>query len=175
MSYVVFCLITTTYVLQMDRMWQPDISYMVGNDAEGFSTFIIELRRLVTDHPRCRDLVADHPDLSSTSNNKVLRKVKDPDTHRIQPESLFHIKLEAEAEEGVEETSSIILVMRCDNLDVIGFINMQDRRACCYEPGSHRELPGGFYSKLLQWWDHGSEAGQDLHGGSRARAIALHR
>ena len=170
MSYVVFCLITTTYVLQMDRMWQPDISYMVGNDAEGFSTFIIELRRLVTDHPRCRDLVADHPDLSSTSNNKVLQY-----SHRIQPESLFHIKLEAEAEEGVEETPSIILVMRCDNLDVIGFINMQDRRAFCYEPGSHRELPGGFYSKLLQWWDHGSEAGQDLHGGSRARAIALHR
>jgi len=141
----------------MDRMWQPDISYMVGNDAEGFSTFIIELRRLVTDHPRCRDLVAGHPDLSSTSNNKVLRKVNDPDTHRIQPESLFHIKLEAEAEEGVEETSSIILVMRCDNLDVIGFINMQGRRACCYEPGSHRELPGGFYSKLLQWWDHGRD------------------
>ncbi|CAD6255288.1 unnamed protein product [Miscanthus lutarioriparius] len=93
---------------KMDTIWQPDISYMVGNDAEGFSTFIIELRRLVTDHPRCRDLVADHPDLSSTSNNKVLRKVTD----RIQPESLFHIKLEAEAEEGVEETSSIILVMR---------------------------------------------------------------
>jgi len=154
MSYVVFCLITTTYVLQMDRMWQPDISYMVGNDAEGFSTFIIELRRLVTDHPRCRDLVADHPDLSSTSNNKVLRNVlKDPDTHRIQPESLFHIKLEAEAEEGVEETSSIILVMRCDNLDVIGFINMQDR-ACCYEPGSRRVLPEEYSSKLLQWWDY---------------------
>jgi len=155
MSYVVFCLITTTYVLQMDRMWQPDISYMVGNDAGGFSTFIIELRRLVTDHPRCRDLVADHPDLSSTSNNKVLRKVNMqevnltyPDTRRIQPESLFHIKLEAEAEEGVEETSSIILVMRCDNLDVIGFINMQDR-ACCYEPGSRRELPREYSSKIL--------------------------
>ena len=156
MSYVVFCLITTTYVLQMDRMWQPDISYMVGNDAEGFSTFIIELRRLVTDHPRCRDLVADHPDLSSTSNNKVLRKVNMqevnltfPDTQRIQRESLFHIKLEAEAEEGVEKTSSIVLVMRCDNLDVIGFINMQDRRAFCYEPGSHRELPGEYTPCLV--------------------------
>ena len=137
MSYVVFCLITTTYVLQMDRMWQPDISYMVGNDAEGFSTFIIELRRLVTDHPRCRDLVADHPDLSSTSNNKVLQY-----SHRIPPEILFHhIKLEAEAEEGVEETSSIILVMRCDNLDVIGFINMQDRRAFCYSGGGTTEAP----------------------------------
>jgi len=159
MSYVVFCLITTTYVLQMDRMWQPDISYMVGNDAEGFSTFIIELRRLVTDHPRCRDLVADHPDLSSTSNNKVLRNVlKDPDTHRIQPESLFHhIKLEAEAEEGVEETSSIILVMRCDNLDVIGFIKMQGRRAFSYEPGSRPELSGEYSSKLLQWWNYGRD------------------
>jgi len=158
MSYVVFCLITTTYVLQMDRMWQPDISYMVGNDAEGFSTFIIELRRLVTEHPRCRDLVADHPDLSSTSNNKVLRNVlKDPDTHRIQPESLFHIKLEAEAEEGVEETSSIILVMRCDNLDVIGFIKMQGRRAFSYEPGSRPELSGEYSSKLLQWWNYGRD------------------
>ncbi|XP_066336727.1 uncharacterized protein [Miscanthus floridulus] len=139
-----------------------DISYMVGNDAEGFSTFIIELRRLVTDHPRCRDLVADHPDLSSTSNNKVLRKVEDPDTRRIQPESLFHIKLEAEAEEGVEETSSIILVMRCDNLDVIGFINMQDRRAFCYEPGSRVELPGEYRSKPLHWWDYGRDREQIL-------------
>jgi len=152
----------------MDRMWQPDISYMVGNDAEGFSTFIIELRRLVTDHPRCRDLVADHPDLSSTSNNKVLRKVNMqevnltyPDTRRIQPESLFHIKLEAEAEEGVEETSSIILVMRCDNLDVIGFINMQDRRAFCYEPGSRRVLPRAYSSKILYWgWDYGRDREQ---------------
>jgi len=147
----------------MDRMWQPDISYMVGNDAEGFSTFIIELRRLVTDHPRCRDLVADHPDLSSTSNNKVLRNVlKDPDTHRIQPESLFHhIKLEAEAEEGVEETSSIILVMRCDNLDVIGFI--KDRRAFYYVPGSRRELPEEYSSILLEWWgDYGRDREQIL-------------
>ena len=159
MSYVVFCLITTTYVLQMDRMWQPDISYMVGNDAEGFSTFIIELRRLVTDHPRCRDLVADHPDLSSTSNNIVLQY-----SHRIQRESLFHIKLEAEEEEGVEETSSIILVMRCDNLDVIGFINMQDRRACCYEPGPRRELPGEYSSKLLQWWVHQSGDREQILG-----------
>ncbi|CAD6255294.1 unnamed protein product [Miscanthus lutarioriparius] len=145
------------------RMWQPDISYMVGNDAEGFSTFIIELRRLVTDHPRCRDLVANHPDLSSRSNNKVLRKVNltYPDTHRIQSESLFHIKLEAEAEEGVEKTSSIILVMRCDDLDVIGFINMQDRRAFCYEPGSRRELPGEYSSKLLRW-DYGRDREQIL-------------
>ena len=168
MSYVVFCLITTTYVLQMDRMWQPDISYMVGNDAEGFSTFIIELRRLVTDHPRCRDLVADHPDLSSTSNNKVLRKVNDPDTHRIQPESLFHIKLEAEAEEGVEETSSIILVMRCDNLDVIGFINMQDRACCCYEPGSRRELPREYRSKILEWgWGYYGRDREQILGPAR--------
>ena len=168
MSYVVFCLITTTYVLQMDRMWQPDISYMVGNDAEGFSTFIIELRRLVTDHPRCRDLVADHPDLSSTSNNKVLRNVlKDPDTHRIQPESLFHIKLEAEAEEGVEETSSIILVMRCDNLDVIGFINMQDRRPFCYEPDSRRVLPAEYISRLLQWWGYYGRDRKQILGPAR--------
>ena len=174
MSYVVFCLITTTYVLQMDRMWQPDISYMVGNDAEGFSTFIIELRRLVTDHPRCRDLVADHPDLSSTSNNKVLRKVNMqevnltyPDTRRIQPESLFHIKLEAEAEEGVEETSSIILVMRCDNLDVIGFINMQDRRPFCYEPDSRRVLPAEYISRLLQWWGYYGRDRKQILGPAR--------
>jgi len=91
------------------RKRQADISYMVGNDAEGFSTFINELRRLVADHPRCRDLMADHPDPSSTRNHPVLRQR----SVTIQPDSLFHIKLEAEAEaeEGVEETSSIILVI----------------------------------------------------------------
>ncbi|XP_066336712.1 uncharacterized protein [Miscanthus floridulus] len=154
------------------RMWQPDICYMVGNDAEGFSTFIIELRRLVTDHPRCRDLVADHPDLSSTSNNKVLQReedeyLTDPDTHLIPPEILFHIKLEAEAEEGVEETSSIILVMRCDNLDVIGFINMQDRRAFCYEPDSRRVLPREYSSKILQWWGYYGRDREQILGPAR--------
>ena len=39
--------------------------------------------------------------------------------------------------------------MRCDNLDVIGFINMQDRACCCYEPGSRRELPREYSSKIL--------------------------
>lgn len=131
---------------------------MVGDDAEGFSTFITELCRLVGDHPRCRDLMADHLDLSSTCNHPVVRKGRgisitseedehwllDLDTRHIQPESLFYIKLEAEeAVDGVDKTSAITLVMRDDKLDVIGFINQDGDY--CYELG-YRQLPSVFCS-----------------------------
>jgi len=109
---------------------QPDISYTIGDDGEGFSTFITELRRLVADHPLCKDLMADHPELSSTRNHPVLCSrhggVKgEPEV--VQYDRLFHMKLQA-VDEGVEETSSITLVMRNGNLDVIGRLHEPERR-----------------------------------------------
>ena len=89
---------------------QPDISYTIGDDGEGFSTFITELRRLVANHPLCKDLMADHPELSSTRNHPVLCSrhggVKgEPEV--VQYDRLFHMKLQAVDDQGVEETSSI--------------------------------------------------------------------
>lgn len=111
----------------------PDISYTVGDDAEGFSKFITELRRLVAEHPRCKDLMADHPQLSSTHNHpvlprgRVITRESKMSQAQMKPEMLFHIKLQAEAVEGVDETLSITLVLRDDNLDVIGFIKKKWR------------------------------------------------
>jgi hypothetical protein len=137
--------------MEFDRQpRQPDISYKVGDDAEGFSRFITELRRLVTEHPRCKDLMADHPELSSTPNHPVLRNGRRI-TRRIKPERLFHIKLEAG--EGVK-TSSITLFMRDDNLDVIGFIN---KNGHCYELADgqtstvSQQLPSEYEPKFLRW------------------------
>jgi hypothetical protein len=113
--------------------------------------------------------MADHPELSSTRDHPVLRNgQRRITTGQIKPERLFHIKLEVV--EGVDQTSSIItLLMRDDNLDVIGFINNQD--GGCYELGDRTDslkvLPLEYGSKILPW---GKDYGSILNDKSREEA-----
>jgi hypothetical protein len=136
---------------------EPDISYIVGDDAEGFNSFVTELRTLVAEQPRCKDLMADHPELSSTRNHHPVlpkvRVIREEYRLYIKPaERLFRIKLEVV--DAVNKTSWITLLMRGDNLDVIGFIN---QNGVCYElgnPGSQQLPPPlGYESKCLGWVD----------------------
>jgi hypothetical protein len=136
---------------------EPDISYIVGDDAEGFNRFVTELRTLAAEQPRCKDLMADHPELSSTRNHHPVlpkvRVIREEYRLYIKPaERLFRIKLEVV--DAVNKTSWITLLMRGDNLDVIGFIN---QNGVCYElgnPGSQQLPPPlGYESKCLGWVD----------------------
>jgi hypothetical protein len=154
---------------------QPDLSYTVGDDAKGFSTFIIELRRLVAEHPHCKDLLADHPQLSSTHNHPVLPRKRVGDKKKSQahmkPEMLFHIKLEA-VDHGVE-TSSITLVIRDDNLDVIGFIS---KNGHCYElrGDDKADLPSEYGSESLRWRQGGILLEDSTGLGKTFAADAVH-
>jgi hypothetical protein len=91
---------------------EPDISYIVGDDAEGFNSFVTELRTLVAEQPRCKDLMADHPELSSTRNHHPVlpkvRVIREEYRFYIKPaERLFRIKLEVV--DAVNKTSWITL------------------------------------------------------------------
>jgi hypothetical protein len=91
---------------------EPDISYIVGDDAEGFNRFVTELRTLAAEQPRCKDLMADHPDLSSTRNHHPVlpkvRVIREEYRFYIKPaERLFRIKLEVV--DAVNKTSWITL------------------------------------------------------------------
>jgi hypothetical protein len=97
--------------------------------------------------------MADHPTrLSSTHNHPVLPREPYMYWAHMKPKRLTHIKLEAV--EGVDKTSSsITLVMRDDNLDVISFINQDGD---CYVPGDS-QLPSEYKPKFLFWGkDYGS-------------------
>jgi hypothetical protein len=99
--------------------------YTIG-DEMSFTEFIMALRRIVADHPYREELLDGHDllNLSSSREHPVLAR------HRSkEPVRWLRIKLQVEEEEG-KEPSWTILIMRDDNLYVLGFIN---KRGDCYE------------------------------------------
>ena len=95
----------------------PTVVYMVGHDAMSFIEFIIALRRILADHPSREDILDGHKflNLYSTREHPLLAK-----NHPRQPERWLHVKLQVEEKGKVSWTT---LVMRGDNLYVLGFFN----------------------------------------------------
>jgi len=90
---------------------------MVGHDAMSFIEFIIALRRILADHPSREDILDGHKflNLYSTREHPLLAKIRPR-----QPERWLHVKLQVEEKGKVSWTA---LVMRGDNLYVLGFFN----------------------------------------------------
>jgi virulence-associated protein VapD len=91
--------------------------YTIGDEVS-FISFMIDLRRMITDRPVCKDILDEHKDrnLSSTHEHPLL-----PRQHARHPERWLHVKLQVAGKEMLWTT----LLMRDDNLYVHGFINKQ--------------------------------------------------
>jgi len=90
---------------------------MVGHDAMSFIEFIIALRRILADHPSREDILDGHKflNLYSTREHPLLAKIGPRQQVRW-----LHVKLQVEEKGKVSWTT---LVMRGDNLYVLGFFN----------------------------------------------------
>ena len=124
-----------------------DLSYTIG-DHRSFTDFIKDLRGILADHQDREDICDRQirhvdPNISSSRKHPLL-----PKPLAEQPARWIRIKL-LHVVKG-KETTSITLVMRDDNVDVVGFINQNgDRR---YELGYRRTmLPAEPNSVLLGW------------------------
>ena len=122
------------------------VVYTVG-DEMSFTEFIMALRGILAGHPDREDILDGHDylNLSFTREHPVLPKVQDAE----QPGRWLHIKLQVV--EG-EETFWTTLLMRDDNLYVLGFKNQQgDVYGLVDNRSSVSMLPGGLEAKTLRW------------------------
>ena len=118
-----------------------EVVYTIGDELS-FMSFMMELRRILANHPDHEDILDRHYDsnLSSTREHPLLPK------QRAEPARWLHIKLQ------VKEETSTTLLMRDDNLYICGFMNQQ---GVCYELlddwDSEKLLPSEYNSKRLHW------------------------
>jgi len=124
-----------------------DLTYTVG-DHRSFTEFIKNLRGILADHQDREDIYDRHvdPNISSSRKHPLL-----PKPRAEQPVRWIRIKLQVV--EGEESSSSATLLMRDDNVDVIGFIN---QFGVCYDfadrnRSGRRMLPPKYKSVLLGW------------------------
>ncbi|XP_039824564.1 uncharacterized protein LOC120686425 isoform X3 [Panicum virgatum] len=119
-----------------------EVVYTIGDELS-FMSFMMELRRILANHPDHEDILDRHYDsnLSSTREHPLL-----PKQRAEQPARWLHIKLQ------VKEETSTTLLMRDDNLYICGFMNQQ---GVCYELlddwDSEKLLPSEYNSKRLHW------------------------
>ena len=122
------------------------VVYTVG-DEMSFTEFIMALRGILAGHQDREDILDGHDylNLSFTREHPVLPKVQDAE----QPGRWLHIKLQVV--EG-EETFWTTLLMRDDNLYVLGFMNQQ---GVVYELVDNKSsvtmLPGRYKAKHQVW------------------------
>jgi hypothetical protein len=125
-------------IIVKDKLLQP-----TEIERTDFTGFIGALRGILADHLDHEDICDRHEDtnLSSFKTHPLLAK---PLADQ-QPARWIHIRLQVVNEQG---TSSTTLVLRDDNVDVIGFRN---NKGDWYELGNRRMLPPEYRSKLLDW------------------------
>jgi len=123
------------------------VTYTIG-DHRSFTEFIKDLRGILADHQDREDICDRHmdPNLSGSRKHPLL-----PKPRVEQPVRWIRIKLQVV--EGEESSSSATLLMRDDNVDVIGFINQS---GVCYDfadqnRSCRRMLPPKYKSVLLGW------------------------
>jgi hypothetical protein len=116
---------------------QPvEVSYTIGDELS-FTDFIKRLRGILAEHENSEDICDPWTD----QKRPLLAKPRSDQ----QPARWIHIKLQAVVN---KKTSSATLVMRDDNVDVVGFINQNG----AYEIGYRRTmLPAEPNSVLLGW------------------------
>ena len=124
-----------------------DLTYTIG-DHRSFTEFIKNLRGILADHQDREDICDRHkdPNLSGSRKHPLL-----PKPRAEQPVRWIRIKLQVV--EGEESSSSATLLMRDDNVDVIGFINQS---GVCYDfadrnRSGRQMLPPKYKSVLLGW------------------------
>ena len=123
-----------------------DLTYTIG-DHRSFTEFIKDLRVILADHQDREDICDRHvdPNISSSRKHPLLPPRAE------QPVRWIRIKLQVV--EGEESSSSATLLMRDDNVDVIGFINQS---GVCYDfadpkRSARRILPQEYKPVLLGW------------------------
>jgi hypothetical protein len=117
---------------------QPvEVSYTIGDELS-FTDFIKRLRGILAEHENSEDICDPWTD----QKRPLLAKPRSDQ----QPARWIHIKLQAVVN---KKTSSATLVMRDDNVDVVGFINQNG----AYEIGYRRTmLPAEPNSVLVLGW-----------------------
>jgi len=127
-----------------------ELSYTVDDHRSSFTEFIKDLRVILADHQDREDICDRHvgPNISSSRKHPLL-----PKPRAEQPVRWIRIKLQLQVVEGEESSSSATLLMRDDNVDVIGFINQS---GVCYDfadqnRSCRRMLPPKYKSVLLGW------------------------
>lgn len=104
-------------------------------DCSSFTSFIEGLRNLLAKHPEPEHLYDRHPNLSSSKKHPLLAKPRGDQ----QPERRIEVKLQVSGQgKGATSSSSTTLVIRDDNVDVMGFSN---HRGVWYELGNNRCMP----------------------------------
>ncbi|CAD6255302.1 unnamed protein product [Miscanthus lutarioriparius] len=103
------------------------LSYTIDDQRSSFTEFIKDLRVILADHQDREDICDRHvdPNISSSRKHPLL-----PKPRAEQPVRWIRIKLQLQVVEGEESSSSATLLMRDDNVDVIGFINQS---GVCYD------------------------------------------
>lgn len=112
-----------------------ELEYSIGDELS-FISFIMDLRRVLADRSGHEDILDRHcsSNLSSAREHQLLAK-----RHADQPPNYLDIKLQVAG-----EATWTTLVVRDDNVDVLGFKN-QNR--VCYELGGSWRL----HSVLVGW------------------------
>lgn len=124
------------------------VEYTVG-DAMSFTEFIMALRSVLADHQDCEDVLDRNKllNLSSTREHPLLPKQRNAE----EPRRWLHVKLQVEGDNNTLRTT---LLMRDDNLYVLGFINHQ---GVCFElqddTNKSEGILGNVYSNVraLEW------------------------
>ncbi|XP_066379277.1 uncharacterized protein [Miscanthus floridulus] len=117
---------------------EVEVEYTIGDNR--FNVLMMDLRCILADHPDHNDILLGHYlNPYTTRRHPLLAKPL-----AEKPARCIHIRLQ----EQDNETSSTTLVMRDDNVDVMGFRN---KRGDWYELGYQRMLPQEYRSKLLGW------------------------
>jgi hypothetical protein len=107
---------------------------------------MMDLRWILAYHPEYHNDILEGHWLNpySTRRHPLLAKPRADQ----QPARWIHIRLQVVEDEQSRETSSTTLVLRDDNVDVMGFRN---KKGDWYELGYQRMLPEEYNSVLLGW------------------------
>ncbi|KAL6640837.1 hypothetical protein ACP70R_021960 [Stipagrostis hirtigluma subsp. patula] len=119
------------------------VECIIGDKNE-FTTFINNLRSMLTNQPHPEDVLESYrgKEVSSTRNHPVLARPRVK-----QPTRWIHIELQVPG----EETSRTTLAVRDDNLYVMGFMNQSGVWYDLGNPYGAKMLPPEYESILLGW------------------------
>ncbi|XP_066341270.1 60 kDa jasmonate-induced protein-like [Miscanthus floridulus] len=122
-----------------------EVAYIIRDEKSSFISFMEALRVKLAEHPDREDIMDLHTDanLKSTRSHPMLPKQR---ADGEQPARWIEVELQVVKDS--EETTSTTLVIRDDNMDIMGFMN---QNGAWYELGYQRMLPQEYRSKLLGW------------------------